>query len=250
MEKCRIGFLGGCISNQSGIPRNKHYYSLLLDSLRATFPGTDFTILLDTYTSFGDLGKKTTSVLEKKSPDILVVFIRPFPLLLMCKLWIKYPLAGKRTARTWHPAFLRPAVRNWPSRLTEFFTKEEYVPKPRSRFTFEDVNLLAGMVFGLNRWATATITREILSIQSDLEKQNKKLFVVSPPRNLESRAGNFISRKSGEKIGDACRDAGTGYINIYNDSLDLFEDDRVHYNEKGHRYLSEELFAALRPVLD
>ena len=248
-EEIRIGFLGGCISNQTTIPRNRHYYSLLYNSLRTALHGKEITILLDSYNSFGELEGKARSVLEKKSPGIFVIFIRPFPLLQMCRPWIKYMLEEKKTSRALHPAIFHPFNSGWPTRFTEHFTEGPFISRSRMKLNLSEMNLLAGKILGLNRWCSEAIIKEIGRINSFLEKENKTLFVISPPRYIPSRIGNHICRSSNARIGKACKEKSIGYINIYDDRDELFDDDGVHFNEKGHAFLANELFDVLNPVL-
>ena len=135
MDKIVIGFIGGCINNQGGISRDDLYYSVMTKQLQKIRPDKDYQISLGTYLSFDQLASRTKLFIAKKKPNIIFLFIRPFPLMPLQKPLVKFDKADGTKRWAIHPAlFSRQLI--WKEQFTKNQTANNFVFVPRQKSDF------------------------------------------------------------------------------------------------------------------
>lgn len=240
-----IGFIGGCINRQPGIGRAQLYHTLVIKHLMESQNENNYQIALGSYLSYDQLVSETEAFIFKKHPDHIFLFIRPFPIMPLQKLLVKYETANGRQYRTVHPGlFVRKLV--WKEQLTKFQTKREYIfIKPRKKIGLRDWNLIAGITLGLHHWARHYIAKQIHLTHQLCQQQNIQLKIISPPQNPESVIGNLTCKWLTHFLSRYCRQEQISFININSLSVDYFEPDKIHFNIRGHQKLSEYIYTAL-----
>jgi len=239
MEPIKIGFMGGCLNNQAGISRKDLYYSIV--SARLSSNQTEHQISLCSYHSYSQLLDQTKKFIEKKKPELLYLFIRPFPLMPLQKPWVKYDTADHKVTYTLHPAlFSRQMV--WKEELTKHQVIREFEYVKKSVFSFRDLNLLTGLVLGLHFWARNYLTDQLDSVKEICSAHEIKLVIISPPQNPESLIANLICKWTANYLEQFYKRGQIDYINIYSFSLSCFEQDKIHFNSQGHKKLGELIY--------
>ena len=244
MDRLNIGFIGGCISNQPGMAREALYHSVLSKSLSENGAFVNFQISLATYFSFGELHSKMQRFIDKKQPDVIFLFIRPFPLMPLQKLLIKYDKSDKQTGWAFHPALIFRRL-EWRHDLTEFQTDNGYQFVRRNKFEFRDVNLLAGISLGLHRWAIRYLRNQIEMTQALCDKENIKLTIISPPKNPESIVGDWVCQSVTRFLEAYCNENQIRIININTIPKEKFEKDNLHFNADGHSAVAKMIYDEL-----
>ena len=244
MGKLTIGFLGGCIHNQSGISRTDLYYSVLADLLSSVINKSELQISLGRYHSFDQLVRQSQNFINEKNPDLLFLFIRPFPLMPLHKPIIKYDKVNGKTSRAFHPGLLTRKP-EWNKKLTANQQTEPIQITKRNFFALRDLNLALGILIGLHRWALKYLSLQIKHTRLLCERRNTELIIISPPQNPESLAGNIICKLTSEYLSRYCRNNFIGFVNINSFTQTYFEKDNIHFNVAGHKKLAELLHSEI-----
>lgn len=242
MDKNNIGFIGGCINKQGGISRDDLYYSIMTKSLKQS--KLDYQISLGSYLSFDQLVSQTQQFISKKKPDIIFLFIRPFPLMPLQKPFVKYDKADGTQGWVIHPAlFSRQLV--WKDLLTKNQSANDYVFTPRNKIGLRDLNLVAGILLGMHHWTRRYIAKQIQLVQQFCEQNNIQLKIISPPQNPESVIANLTCKWFTNFLDRYCRQQHLEFIDINSFSIDKFEQDGIHFNINGHQQLGQLIYGNL-----
>lgn len=240
----RLGFMGGCLNNQAGLAREQAYYYVLREMLKQNSPEWGITISLGFYTSYNRLAQATTQFIDAKAPGVLFLFLRPFPLMALNKLWIKYDAGNNVMARKWHPSLFNRQNMNWPPMLTNYTLDDVQAEPRREKFGLRDMNLLGGLIAGLHTWTVRYLMNEIQALHNLCISQNRKMALISLPQNPESLLGNYICRLTNAALKARLQDIP--FIDIYFMGEKYFEADGIHYNAAGHKLLAETLVDYIR----
>lgn len=243
-EKTIIGFIGGCINNQKGLFKNDHYFVKVMSQLSTNAPDQSFSVVLSSYSSLNQLANDCEHFIERKNPDFLGVFIRPFTLMPLCKPFIKYKNDGGPTRWGVHPA-LRNRRLEWNSLLTDYVSESEYSYSRKSRIGLRDFNLMAGYGLGLHSWARQFLHKQISHIKQICATNNVELILFTPPGNPESLMGNWICENISKSLIDYAQERSIRLINLFKIPKSGFNKDLVHLNEKGHSFLAGLIFKEL-----
>lgn len=236
MDKFNIGFIGGCINNQKSIGKDNLYFSVLSKLISSARVNSDLKISLGRYLSYDHLVQQAEEFLDKKNPDLIFVFIRPFPLMPLQKPIIKYDKAGGKTGRALHPALFTRTT-EWNKKLTAHQKDEGINLRTRNKFELRDLNLVAGFLLGLHRWALNYISQQLNLIHLLCKERNTTFIVISPPKNPESVLANIICKRTSKYLHKFCRRNHIGFVDINKLALENFEKDNIHFNINGHRKL-------------
>lgn len=246
MRNVNIGFIGGCINNQPGIRREDLYHSVLSRDLSQS--GSDHQISLAVYLSYDQLYRQVQRFLSLKDPDIIFLFIRPFPLMPLQKLIIKYDRPDHQTGWGLHPAlFDRDA--DWDRRFSAHQSDKGYRYVKRNKFELRDINLLAGMSLGLHHWAFHYINKQLIRIKALCSHHSIKLCIISTPKNPESILGNKICYQATRSVEKFCAENDLHFLDINKLPLDKFEDDNLHFNMQGHKAVAALIYDELLQYL-
>ena len=236
MDKINIGFIGGCINNQPGIRRDAHYHSILSRDLDLC--GHQHQISLAVYLSYNQLYRQVQRHITMKKPDILFLFVRPFPMMPLQKLLIKYDKAGNKKGWALHPALFTRAA-EWNEAFTANQSDNGYGYVKRSKFELRDINILLGILLGLHHWSFNYIRKQLELANSLCDQHEIKLCIISPPKNPESLLGNKICYDATRSIEKYCIDNDLSFLDINKLPLDNFEDDKLHFNAAGHKAIAK-----------
>jgi len=239
MDKINIGFIGGCINNQVGISREDLYYSVTSKLL--TITQTEHQISLCRYLSFDQLLDQTKKFIDKKQPNLIYLFIRPFPLMPLQKPIIKYDTKEKTIGYSLHPALFSRQLK-WNEELTKYQSINDFQFVRKSSFGFRDINLLTGVALGLHHWALKYLTHQLELVKLLCTEQKIKLTVISPPQNPESVLANRTCKWTANYLDKHCMSSKLDFIDINSFSLDNFEQDKIHFNIQGHKKLGELIY--------
>ena len=242
MKTINIGFIGGCLNKQQGLAREEHYYSILSSRFKKDMPGHDCHLSFSSFLSYADLGKQTTELIGKRSCDIIVVFLRPYPLMPMNKLMVRYRSAPGKTSWTLHPAFFHRSLAEWPVKMTRYEPEGDFVFTPKMKFGLRDLNLVFGMLAGLHHWSSAYIEQTVLSLNLSLNSSGKKLLVFTAPGYPSSLAGDYVCRRSSANLTRICTRENISFADLYNESSGLFNHDGIHFTADGHRFIAGRVF--------
>ncbi len=243
MDKINISFIGGCINNQNGISREDLYYSVASKLL--SNKQTEHQISLGSYLSFDQLFEQTKKIIDKKRPNLIYLFVRPFPLMPMQKPIVKYDTANKKVAYSFHPALFTQQLR-WDIKFTKYQSTNDFRFVRKSIFGLRDINLLVGVLLGLHRWALKYLTLQLDLVKQLCSETNIKLKIISPPQNPESFLANLTCEWTANHLKTYCKSESIDFININSFSLSNFENDKIHFNVQGHKELGELIYRDLK----
>ncbi|HET8572340.1 MAG TPA: hypothetical protein VFL76_00585 [Edaphocola sp.] len=244
MDSITTGFIGGCINHQPGISRSHLYHAIVMERLGQDQNNKNYRVALGRYLSYDQLVPEAEAFIFKKKPGHIFLFIRPFPVMPLQKLLVKYERADGRQTRAFHPALLTRKLA-WNERLTKFQTERDFIFTPRKKIGLRDCNLMAGVVLGLHHWTRRYIAKQIHLTKQLCRQHDIQLSIISPPQNPESAIGNLTCKWLTGFLGRYCRQEQLGFININSFSIDNFEPDGIHFNIHGHRKLAELIYAVL-----
>ncbi len=240
MRMRKIGFIGGCIINPRNITRNQVFYSVVNQLLRNE-NHEEVSVVLGNYENYSQLHNQTQSFITKKEPDIIYLFIRPFPLLILNKVLIKYDISNFKTKRTINPFLFKSKLR-WDNKITDNQIITNYQTPRRSTVGFQDINLFLGSFLGLNNKSTNYIFDEIDKISKSCRRNQIKLVVILPPQYHETLMSKVVCKKINNKLLVKLKESSISNINIYDINNEQFENDRIHFNTLGHRVLAKRIF--------
>lgn len=254
-RRINIGFLGGCLNRQTGIPREEHYHSLLKSVLQESYPDIDLNFRFGLYHAFNELYNRSADLIQIKKTMILIVFIRPFPLMILNKPIVKYNTENQTRRRAIHPGLLNRKQYIWPEKFSRFIVdKTEFNDSKKAYFSLRDINLLLGILLGLKRWSYHYIMKEILSILFLCKQKQVELVITGPPQNPESIAGNMICRSLNRKLQTEIKSLRIPYVDIFtrfdNSDIPIFCEDDIHFNENGHIFLKDHLIEPVSKMIE
>jgi hypothetical protein len=242
MDKITIGFIGGCLNNQKGIKREDLYYSILSKILSSE--KTEYQISLRNYLSYDQLPDQAKILINKKNPDMIFLFIRPFPLMPLQKLIVKYEAGNNKVGYALHPALFNRKLR-WNDKLTAHQSSSDFKLKKRSVFGLRDINLLAGVLFGLHHWMLKYLTNQLDLINQRCKAEDLRLYIISPPRDTGSLTAKLLFRHTLHYLEIYCKKVHLDLLEIHSLTTEYFEEDKVHFNVSGHRKLAEMIYDTL-----
>jgi hypothetical protein len=235
----KIGFIGGCISYPIGIENDSVYHYLL----KMNFPGIEISV--SKYYTYSELPVVTGEFIKKESPDVLFVFLRHFPYMVLNKLLVKHSLTGKKTVRSLHPHLKDRSVRSWPSEFDLYTRETANIIPVRQYFGFRDINAILGKMAGLHQWAYQYVETTALGLKEICDHHSVKLIVIGPTKNPETFMGDRICTYLNDRIKYSLAKKNIDFIdiNLYKDEENnsLFRPDKIHFNECGHRFLYRRL---------
>lgn len=239
MGDLNIGFMGGCINNQIGMSRDDLYYTIISRNLSKA--QVSHQISLAAYLSYDLLPQQVERFIIKKHPDIIYLYIRPFPLMPLHKPIVKYDTDAQAIAVARHPALFSRKL-TWDPKLSRNLTSGNFQFVGRRSFGLRDINLLAGYALGLHWWASKYLKQQIGLVLEVCAQYGVKLKLISPPQSPESMLANMTCGRINKSLRTYCKEKQIDLLDIYAFPLDNFESDRIHYNKQGHQKLAELLY--------
>lgn len=251
-----VGFLGGCLPAQQGIPRLKLFHRILARDLHEQLQ-IPVRFTFEDYFRYSECRRGVERLLRTGPPRALVLSLRPQPLLALSKPTIRYVTHDQKPARAVHPAIRRRDLAAWRSDLDRRDLRRPAQPVPApdalQRFAAE-WHLAAGHLLGLASWATKVVIDEVRRASTECQSRGVKLVVLGVPGSPGSPVGHHICRMADRRIWEACRDARVCYLRWFATEDPrgswLFMEDGLHLNEAGHAHVARLLLSALRDQLD
>jgi hypothetical protein len=245
-----LGFVGGCLAAQQGLGYSRHFHRILVRRCREELD-LRVRMRLRYYHRFSECLAIVRNLLERHTPDALVLSIRPQPFLALAKLLVKHVDPRRRVATALHPALLRRGLDAWDPRLDRRDDRERRGERARGWRApgGTTANLLAGRIVGLDSWAMAYVLEEIARVRGCCDGHGTPLIVLGMPASPETRAGDRLCRLLHHRARAVCGRADVTYLDCSSTVDDggsyLFSADGVHLNEHGHRLVADRLFAEL-----
>jgi len=242
-------FMAGCLNNQPGMKTDLLYHSLLKEFLTGILQA-EVNIDLLTYHAYNQLTPAIEEQLGKKKADILILFIRPFPYMVLNKPVIKYDTPGNRKVRGIHPAIFSSGEYRWPGFYSKYIS--EGVPGSGERRPvnlLQEINLLTGVMMGLHRWSVGYVLRELDKVVSLCGRTDTRLILLGIPPAAGSPAGNLVCCSLNRFLVRKATRENLVYIDIFTKkdgrgNAILCGDGR-HFSEAGHAFLA----GMLSPVI-
>lgn len=226
--KNNITFIGGCINNQKGFPKENLFHRVL-----QTSDSQNLNIGLGTYLSFNTLPERLIHSISKQKPETVYLFIRPFPLMPLFKPLIKYDLVNEKKQIAFHPALFTRKMK-WDNKLSKHQIDNQFQYSAESRFGKRDINIMLGCALGLHVWAVNYL-QHILEQCIEICKNNSvELILISPPAYPSSIMGNWICKYITNKVACFSKTHQLCFVNIYTFPESCFEADKIHFNIEGH----------------
>lgn len=241
----RTLFIGGCLLISKSIEKKKRFYGILPSKIPA------LKISLEQYSSYSLLNEIIDAQIISDKPDAIILFIRPFPFFALNKPFPKIAQADGVTKIKIHPALFMRKKQKWFS--DDKFIVETYSnPRGTKRTLWHKLNLSLGLLLGLNNWACVYVKNKIATLCDVCKQKNIRLIVVGPPnisndvlekkslQKLNSELLNYFSSK------DFC------HLNLFDEKIfqkNIFDADKLHFNELGHSLLAEKLFQIINSFM-
>lgn len=239
-NRTNIGFMGGCINSPIGVSPEAVYHN----QLKSVMPET--TITIGKYHTYSKLIVCAEKVIKNNSLEILFVFLRHFPYMTLNKPLVKLVGKNNRHFYTLHPFLLNRKLKYWPKDFDQFVELYDKNPNPKRFFLgLRDINALVGKGLGLHKWASEYVVEILKELHTICQLYKCRLVIIGPPKNPETFMGNEICTylNHNAKLEMKRNEIDFIDINAYtdNENNSIFQKDKIHYNEKGHKYLFDKI---------
>lgn len=260
--KIRIGIVGGCLGSTKAVHLSELYYRVLLRRFEAKGYGR-LSFALSGYNDPPELLVEARQLLERKEIDVLVVQLRPHPLVRSAWLLWWTNADGRRGGVSLHPALWDRSDTGYDT--TKFSYKVTHGPlangvPPSSApgragrwLKKGNINSLLGRLVGLQRWALRQHLDLLRGLQRDCLAAGARLIVMGPaPMPIMPSADDFCRRAS-RKFAESLAAAGVDYVEMWgirdSEGRPVIREDAQHLNAVGHARLADLLEPPLERVL-
>lgn len=239
-----IIFFAGCLNKQKGLPLKQHYHFILRDMVRAkygSFPGAQ----LENYQSYFSLAEKVGFHINQQ-PDIILLFLRPFPLHAAAKPLIRYLNKSGRHRLALHPALTKRVFTE--NVLDEFEQTDRQQPGAVEavRLHLRRLNILGGKMLRLDSWAVEHITGQVSLIGQMARERGVKLIVAGPPLYPANSYINAVCIALNRQMELSCNQRGLPYaplgIQCDGQGRNLLLNDGIHLSPAGHIFIAQTIF--------
>ncbi len=235
MKKIKIIFISGCLNKQKGINKNDLYYSIISKYLNKN--NIEHQILLGNYYHYNQLVSSIEKYIKQKQPDLIYMFIRPFPLMELNKPFIKYINDNNKKLYAVHPQLLSRKM-EWDDKLSIFHkTVNNNIIKRRKLFYFQDINIFLGIILKLHMWSLKYLIFQLNIVKQICNNNNIKLTIIMPPKYGKTHLSNYIVKSTDKYL---TKNLKTSIINI--SDIDDYEMDKIHLNVNGHKTLGKRIY--------
>lgn len=283
LKKFRLGFIGGCLTHQPGVPYPRLFHRVLARRLEDEFGvrlevvvsdhyGDEPRLRLASLLQEGPLDAvllhrssntffiKTAFVFVVETVDAIRYVLNPMVPRIRSQPWLKFEQTGFRDCITlWKkprpPGSTAPPVAEVPlAELEATMTAAE-----SGRFRLKDLSWIAGDRCGLVNWAIRDELRIVDEVHSAAAQPGLPLIVLGPGLNIgRSWVNRFAARLDAAFAAKIDQLEGGSYASLLAadpDSLSpgplLVEHhmDRTHFNAAGHAFVADRLHPRLAPLL-
>jgi len=244
MNSVTLGFLTGCLNKQKSILPEHLYHQQILNILKQEIASYNFEIALGSYVSYSQFQETVLNFIKHKNPDLVFIFLRPFPLMPLNKPIFKYKKNDQTVMWSIHPSLFNRKNFSWDEKFSKYEKEIDFNYKRRKKIELRDINLLIGLLLGLNSWCVKFLVNNIKAINT-INGYGKKLFFISLPQNPESLMGNHICKITNRKV-RAILPKEAYFIDISQISKYFFEKDGIHFNSKGHEQIAQLFYPVIK----
>lgn len=234
-----IGFVGGCINSRGVIEQEKAYHSLL----KREYP--QHNIFLTKYSSYTSLMDKAEQFINTNSLDRVYVFMRHFPYMVLNKPLVKLINKDGKSYYRIHPFLMDRNVKEWLPEYDKYVTSfEDNIQPKRNYFGLRDVNFMVGKSLSLHHWASSYILNLIKTVHEKCVASNAELSIISLPKIHETFMVDVTCKFLNKRLVNELEKVNVDFIEINkpgDEEGDYFQSDKIHFNERGHRYVFEKL---------
>lgn len=233
-----IAIVGGCALTQRSIPKENRFFSIAKRKLE-TEQNSKVSFLFSSYESFYQLEETVLKQLAKKKPDLLIIHLRPQPLLRISKLFLR--------------------ANNLNIKLNPILTSKKNYPQNEnmqlpivSNFTtkplFMGLNILLGRLFLVHKIVATQILESLKNIESVCIKHNIQFMILGISPQPKSLQGNYCCKSLNDFLKSKCNDLTISYIDTFNtlNDLEYFQNDCIHLSDLGHNKLGETFYEGFK----
>ena len=264
----RLGIIGGCLSHQPGMGVSALYHRRLDEMLRASH-GTRLDVTIDRH--FGlSFRERLLTLLEKNSQlDAVLLHLR-ITFVFKAALFASQVTDGRRQYYL-HPFLFRPNQYGWqtvraparsglsaaePVRAAAPDEDPLETPVPYKQvlgIRLRDVNLLAGMLTGLDRWAIRDELHMLAAFQEECRQRGIRPIVLGPTPSTQFRTETLLWRNMNRILARRLPAMGLPSLLIEElttpDGAPMLKGDHIHVSEAGHRYVAQGLYPIIVDLL-
>lgn len=242
-----IAYLGGCINKQKGLAPDHHYHALVAKKILYE-TGQRVETATGFYSSYNSVLSKSIDVVQESKAEVLVLFLRPFPLFPLLKPIIRYTNNQLHNKLAIHPKFYG-YYNYFPVNFAE-----EYLVKSTNavgsasiaRRLFKRINFLAGKATGLENWAIEFILSQLEILDRFCTSKGIRLIIMGPSFYTTDKHLNSFCLRLNSAVKQFCKKHSVSHTDILqvNDEQgnSILAPDKKHFTEAGHRYLADKIF--------
>lgn len=267
----RVGFVGGCLAAIRHVGLSELYHRVL--ARRFADRGIRMSVALEGYDEPGELILAARRLLEERKVDVLVVQVRPHPLVRDAwLLWWRVG-EGRRRSVALHPALWDRTVRDYDERGFDYAAAhvgwqgdglrhdsaelEDVARAPghlRRWLKKGNINSILGAAAGLHHWAYRRHLAILREVQRLCGAAKTPLIVIGPMPIPILPAADIVRRRLDRRLAAELRAEGVPYLRVERPQdpagRDMLLADAQHVGPLGHAYLAELLEPRLAEVFE
>ncbi len=237
-----VCILGGCLPVQEKIRSSELYHSILCGYAEREF---DFRpeIIIERYDTFAGAPAILEKTFKANGIDCLIFHVRPDPFLINVKFFAKYINDKNKKSHKFNLhvlGFNEPPI--MPVNIDSSVKRKTLRGVIYLKTILRNLNYAAGMIIG-NVYATFRMYERTISNLNNLcDISAVSMIVVGPPARPRSKMEMHLLKKLGNRMEKSFQNK-LAYVDAFhkidNEGNYLFFEDKVHYNQNGHRLFAE-----------
>ena len=237
-----IAFWGGCINRQQNIAADKHYHAIVKQAV-VSETGTAPRSWLRFYSSFHELKCEAEEMLQRDTHyDYLVIFLRPYTLMPLTRLLVRYTDKNMHPRLALNPRFSK--TKYYDSMIKEY----KVVVQNKSEGslvhkTFQQLNDLAGDLLHLPQWAQQEVICILEDIYTLASQKGTQLVLLGPPLYPANKRVSKSCIELNQKISLFAAARSIVHVDMatpFNQEGQPFsEPDGKHVTAAGHAFMAE-----------
>lgn len=244
-----IAFWGGCINRQQNMSSDKHYHAIVRNGVAIETVETP-KIRLRFYSSFYELKKESIQMLQRDTQyDYLVIFLRPYTLMPLTKLLIRYTDNNMQQKLVLNPRF--SSARYYDNMVKEYkVTVQNKGDEGLLHKAFQKLNDIAGDILGLQEWAHLEVIGMLGEINAAASVRNTKLILLGPPLYPANPRISKSCIELNRKIAAFAAANNIGHVDMVVSAIEdeyiFSKPDGKHINEAGHNFMAKGILECLQ----
>ena len=264
----RLGIIGGCLSHQPGMDISALYHRRLDGMLRASH-GTRLEVVIDRHFEL-PFRERLLTLLEKTDRVDAVLLHLRITFVFKAALFASTVTDGRRQYYL-HPFLFTPGRFGWqtvrPPARTGLRAAEPLrasapgedpleTPVPYKQvlgIRLRDVNLLAGMLTGLDRWAIRDDLHMLAAFQQECRQRGIRPIVLGPTPSAQFRTETLLWRKMNRILARRLPAMDLPHLLIEElttpGGAPMLKGDLLHVSEAGHLRIAQGLHPIVAGLL-